>query len=547
MSAPPATATPPGGAGAKKYALPGARRPPKTEVLEESAEKVRKGTLFFLSTLDKNYGIPTSVVAWLGSAAIAGQGVKTLVDESKPENVTEVLSSIKDNGLFDPISGVPLPEPDTQNAVLKSILDTASGLVEKLVDQFPGDAGSQAAEWISQNIPDIVASVLGALAHLGAAFEIGTNLKTAVMVARDFFKTRHLEDGIVSGQPKIVIESVRDQIAKFSLKGLAKAVEAALMAGITTTNPVIASVVGAVKGIMTFIIKAFLHFRECWKMNKVLVQAKEHWERKLWERAAEFQDWYTQVIKDLPIVSCYCLAMPMTGSYFGFLSMVSKEGCIMTQEQLKKNYDLFEDVKTRAREFIGLNSVKWSSQDAMVQQSILVAQGGTIKLEPNSEAAILYWDMVEQDGDYSTGTEYAGLLEKPGKYTKKFIKRWFMFKGGELAYSDTEKGEPKNNQWLKLVKMQSPRKMEGGIPPLGELPLTFVLTLVNKKGDDETDVRVFTLRALKDSDFDLWKGRFSQALKHSDRANEGMEVEEVGASGAAGVAQVVTDVFLNSI
>merc|ERR1719384_1741455 len=95
----------------------------------------------------------------------------------------------------------------------------------------------------------------------------------------------------------------------------------------------------------------------------------------LYTDAAMFQKWFVGVIDTMPIISSYCLAMPMTGSYLSFLSAVSEKGEPLKDEELKKNKDLFETVKNNAMTFIQQHSVKLSSSDPMVQHSLRVAQG----------------------------------------------------------------------------------------------------------------------------------------------------------------------------
>ena len=368
--------------------LPLPAPPPQAEVIEESTENLRKGTLFFLSRITTSHGVPSKILAVLKDGAVAGAAVKELVEAAQPDKVAELLNDIRENGLMNPDCGVEPPAPDSQNGIVAGIIESVKQLVAKLVEQFPGDAAEKAANWITEQTPEVVAEVLGSVCqHLGCAIAIAGNLKRAVSAAVDYFKTRDLESGLVSGQPKIVIESIREQIAMFGFQGLLLALEKALMAGIASANPAIGSIVGAIRSIMAFVIKAFLHFRETWKLNKVIEQAKAHYEAKLWEDANAFYKWYIDVIAELPIISCYCLAMPMTGSYFGFLSMTSPDGLALSQAQMKEFYDLFEDVKGRAKQFVGTHGVKLTSDDPIVSLSLDVAKGKTVDMAKREKEA----------------------------------------------------------------------------------------------------------------------------------------------------------------
>ena len=174
----------------------------------------------------------------------------------------------------------------------------------------------------------------------------------------------------------------------------------ALIAGLNAANPAIASIASAVRSIFGFIAKVFFHFRQVFKLKKIMIEAKEHKDvNKLHEKPKEFNDWYGDMIKDMPIISCYCLAMPMTGSFYGFLNQVvvsssssNSDGnntnntkLALTQEQLKENHELFEDVKVRARQFVKEHSIKLNSDDPVVKMSIEVAVGKTIEITKKEE------------------------------------------------------------------------------------------------------------------------------------------------------------------
>jgi len=333
------------------------------------AENDRKGTLFFLKSIRTNNAIPRgrTVISLAKDAALAGKYANELATAT-PAIVGKNMASIAN-----------------QDSLLSKVVESGKELLRMLLDSFGGDAGEKAFEWLTGQMPSLVANFMSsAFQHLMLGLDvygIGKNLFNAARAAHDHFKTQHLADGIKSGIPKEVIESVRDQIKAYGLDGLSAAVQDALVVGLSVGVPAVGSIVGLIKSIFDFIITAFVHFHDMWKLDGVIEQAKNHWQAKLYTDAKAFRKWYVEVIKDMPILSSYCLAMPMTGSYFGFLAMVGKDGKALTPKELKTNHDLFERVKASAKSFIGDHSVKLKSDDPMVMQSIKLARGETVTVE----------------------------------------------------------------------------------------------------------------------------------------------------------------------
>jgi hypothetical protein len=66
--------------------------------------------------------------------------------------------------------------------------------------------------------------------------------------------------------------------------------------------------------------------------------------------------------------------MPWTGSYYGFLTLVSTDGTEIMYEQLERNYAMFNDLKKWAKEFVKTHSVKIYSADPIVSHSLKVVR-----------------------------------------------------------------------------------------------------------------------------------------------------------------------------
>ncbi len=80
------------------------------------------------------------------------------------------------------------------------------------------------------------------------------------------------------------------------------------------------------------------------------------------------------MIKDLPIISAYCMTMPLTGSYYGYLAAVAYDGTPMSEKQLKRNYHVFTNVKRWASTFVQDYAVKLYSPDKIVNHSLVTAR-----------------------------------------------------------------------------------------------------------------------------------------------------------------------------
>merc|ERR1712151_1448991 len=155
--------------------------------------------------------------------------------------------------------------------------------------------------------------------------------------------------------------------------------------------------------------------------------------------AKKFYEWYKEVVEDMPIVSSYALANPLTGNYHGFLSVLSKTGKTVTAEQLKQNLNSLNTLKDKAREFMGKHSVKLVSEDRLVMASIDIAYGREFDAEKfdgmfrdlmRKEQWVLDWWANDADernnfeelrslSCYSSDEDSSDEVSKPKKATKQ--------------------------------------------------------------------------------------------------------------------------------
>jgi hypothetical protein len=137
-------------------------------------------------------------------------------------------------------------------------------------------------------------------------------------------------------------------------------------------------VVNAIANFFSFIYKLFVRIKDTIKFRKVIEEAAIKDDK--YTNADAFQTWFQGVITQLPIISSYCLTMPMTGSFYGFLAATSTNNSSFSFNQLERNNNMFNDVKKRAFSYIGNSDLKVTSTDKMVQQSLTIAQGGGVNL-----------------------------------------------------------------------------------------------------------------------------------------------------------------------
>jgi hypothetical protein len=263
--------------------------------------------------------------------------------------------------------------------VWQEVVTAAHEMLDELVTWFADSAAAEAKQWLKAQLEEIVisfvANILKSWGLVGDAASLVKNVGASVKAGWETFVTRKLEDGIKSGAPKIIIEGVRDQIKDYGLKSFGKAVVSALTMGLNAALPGVGEVIDTIKTILVFIHGAFVHYHDLSLFKKVIKDAGVQHNAQLYTKPLQFQTWFVEAVKTMPIISSYCLVMPMTGSYMSFLSVMSEEGKPLSDSELKENKKLFEKVKGDAKEFVQWHSVQLSSTDALVHHSLTVAHG----------------------------------------------------------------------------------------------------------------------------------------------------------------------------
>ncbi len=344
----------------------------------EVARNLRYGVLHFLSHA-KTDALPSHPAGLLNTLADAYSDFDDLRKTDVPTGWS-----------FDKSSDQFLGGKEGGSGFLSKLHDTLKDMLWGLVEAAGGaELAKQAAQFVVNALPDVILKVLGGvLSQLGAVKDFVSGLSAAAKAAIKVWKTRNLEEGIISGHPRMVVNSVRDQIKAAGYDGVKEAVKAALVGGLGIAGAGVAgTIVSALMTLYSVVTGMFGHLKEVYKLNKVFTEAKRKLTAKLYEQAEGFNEWFKGVIKDLPIISSYCMTMPMTGSYYGFLTLVTTDGTELRYKELERNYALFNSIKAEAKGFIDDHGIKLSSSDPIVSLSLKAARESG--LADNAKASLI--------------------------------------------------------------------------------------------------------------------------------------------------------------
>jgi hypothetical protein len=336
----------------------------------ELAIHLRMGALFFLSKCKSDL-VPADWGSFINDSVDASSDVHGLVVTGRKQGS---VSATKD-AVAQAFKGA--KGENASDGFLKSLVDSIRTYLATIAGPV-NEALKSAITAIGNMLPELLKTILGAmLQNLGAAVDIIGNLAKAGRAAAATFSSRHLEEGVMSGHPRTVINAVREQIKDYGYDAVKDAVKTALITGINVANPIAGSVVAAIAAVYKFVTELYARIKDRVKLTGLIVDAKIQLRAGLHRKASNFNTWFLKAIADLPALSSYCLCMPMTGSYYGFLTLVSTDGSPMNYDRLERNYGEFNDVKVWARKFIQADKIKLQSDDKLVKHSLAVARGET--------------------------------------------------------------------------------------------------------------------------------------------------------------------------
>jgi hypothetical protein len=339
----------------------------------ETARQLRHATLFFLANASTT-AVPKDVAGFLND------GTDTSGDVQKFEKTGESGGWQFRNGSF-------YDKSNKQNSFLDDVIARLNEYVKDLAEHaraagaflnIDGIIG-EAVAFIAAGLPDLLIQVLGALvSKISTVIAVVKGLAQAGKAAVAAWNTRNWETAILKGAPSEIMGSVREQIKNSGYDGVKAAIKAGVLAGLSAipgVGDVVGAIANAIASVYAFVTKIFDHFRELRLLKVVFADARTQLSAKLYESAAPFNTWFKKTIATLPIVSSYCMTLPLTGSYYGFLTLVAADGTELSYKQLERNYGMFNDVKSWARKFIGDHGVRLHSDNSVVEHSIKAARG----------------------------------------------------------------------------------------------------------------------------------------------------------------------------
>lgn len=338
-----------------------------------TATELRHATLFFLANCSTS-AIPRDVAGFLND------GTDTSSDVQAAVKTGDATGWRFYNGQF-------YDKANKGSSFLDDLIAKLNEYVKDLA-RYAAEAAAfinvdgfimEAADFIMKGLPDLLIQVLGAvLSRISKVVDVVKGLAQAGKAAVAVWNSRNLDKAILEGAPSAIITGVRDQIKNSGYDGVKSAIKAGVLAGLSAipgAGDVVGTIASAVASIYGFVTKVFDQFKEIRLLKAVIGDATTQLAAKLYDTPVAFNTWFKKAIAGLPIVSSYCMTAPLTGSYYGFLTLVSADGTELAYKQLERNYAVFNDVKVWARKFVKEHGVKLYSANVVVQHSISAAGG----------------------------------------------------------------------------------------------------------------------------------------------------------------------------
>ncbi len=378
---------------------------------ESFAANARTGILYFLSR-STTFGMPLDPVKLLSDAAFVGADVQHLVTIGKASTADKIASGLTSGST----SSSSFANEVNNIGFLNEVYNAVVGwLKEKMKGDLVSGIASEIAQLMGK-IPQMIGMIFsGVLSELSNVVGIGRNLVSAISAYSTYRNRDELEEGVVSGHPKIIIESVYEQIKESIKNSGSEILLSGLKIGVNIASAGAGVILNALASFIMFISNIYQRIKSTAMLREVLAQARI--KDAKWSDADEFQKWFLGAIKKLPIISCYCLTMPMTGSYYGFLAATATNNSSFSFNQLERNNHIFNDVKKRAFSYIGDSDLKISSTDSMVALSLKIAQGKVLSIDQTDNISGARKQIKRLLGNLSSGLATAAI-ENSGKNSR---------------------------------------------------------------------------------------------------------------------------------
>jgi len=259
------------------------------------------------------------------------------------------------------------------NGFLDKVQESICGFIKKVFEYLKLDQVAEvAAKELLANVPSVIKTTLGFIAgNLGTVLDVAKGLYGAAQQAFNCYRTRHIENGVKEGVTRDIVVNVRSEMKSTGWGHIKDAVKSALLAGITAANAIVGSIVNAIASLFSFFSGIIETIKDRIKLKDIFQQARDNKQNKLYldKDKETFREWFLAVLDNMPIVASYCISLPMTGSFYGFLRLVGVE-----DKELQRNYMEFQKVQEEAAKFVQDHAIKLQSQDIVVSMSLRQVQ-----------------------------------------------------------------------------------------------------------------------------------------------------------------------------
>jgi hypothetical protein len=221
---------------------------------EAFAANARTGILHFLSN-SKTRGMTSDPASLLTDTAFFAADVQHLVTVRKTHTASDLATGMTSN------STSSTSFANSANSV-GWLNELYTAIVDWLKEQFTGDnlLGEMASEVTNliSHVPKILGVVFSSLlSELGNVIGIGKNIKSAISAYSTYRHKQELEDGILSGHPKQIIQSVHEQIRASMVDSGKDILFSGLKIGLNIASAGAGVVLSAVANVIVFFRKIY--------------------------------------------------------------------------------------------------------------------------------------------------------------------------------------------------------------------------------------------------------------------------------------------------
>lgn len=254
----------------------------------------------------------------------------------------------------------------------------------------------EAAARVQAQMPYLIGGMLSEIGKLsvpvaGNIRNFGKSFVEGVRKTKTYWNTRGLEDALRSGEPQVIVAALRKELSDDAKASFANAIyEAAKgVASVVTAgaSEVVAKVIDVVKAFLAYIWKLYKRIHDYLALKRFFVECRQKFTANdnVIFNTSLFRAWVSGWVDELPIIASHCICSTVTGSYYGFLSTLTSD------EALAASYGKFASLKGPAKSYVNGYSLKFSSSDPMVNQSLLIIQNGGVDLTDGAAAQSLGW------------------------------------------------------------------------------------------------------------------------------------------------------------